>query len=527
VTGANHWRGLRGVTTARSVLKMAAPILAALAALCGCDLAPVYRPPQYVLPASYQGSPPFKIAHPLDTLPRGPWWERFNDPLLNQLEQQLTAENPNLAAMAEQYTQARDMAAEARAGLFPQVTANGLLSDNKQSQQRLFRPPNTDQPIREASNQILMGASWEPDFWSQIRNSTRAQKRLAQSSAAALAAARLSLQAELANDYIALRGLDRQLAIYRASITYYEKAVLITMQRLQGRIGAGLDVARSRGQVASTQALLDGTVASRAVLQHAIAVLVNVTPSSFSIPEVAAERLTAPAVPVGVPSSLLQRRPDIAGAERQMASANAEIGVSRAAFYPNITLSAAAGFEAAGFSLASLSNSLWMIGASAVMPLFEGGLRRAELQRSWAQYAQMRDNYRAIVLSAFQEVEDGLALTTNLQAQVQRQSQAVTEAGIAQTLTLQLYVGGLTNYLDVVVAQQTELIALTAEVQVEVSRMQASVGLISALGGGWSTADLPTEDGVLPFDPLDVKGNDRQPRPDGTGVGTEEASKSP
>jgi NodT family efflux transporter outer membrane factor (OMF) lipoprotein len=286
-------------------------------------------------------------------------------------------------------------------------------------------------------------------------------------------------------------------------------------------------VARSRGQVASTQALLDGALGNRAVLQHAIAVLVNVNPSGFSIPEDALDRLTPPAVPVGVPSSLLQRRPDIAGAERQMASANAEIGVSRAAFYPNITLSANAGFEAAGFSLASLSNSLWMIGASAVMPLFEGGLRRAELQRSWSQYAQTRDNYRSIVLSAFQEVEDGLALTTDLQAQAQHQSQAVTEAGKAQALTLQLYVGGLTNYLDVVVAQQTELTALTAAVQVAVSRLQASVGLIRALGGGWSTADLPTEDGVLPFGPLDVADSDRRPRPGGAEPGAEDASGPP
>jgi multidrug efflux system outer membrane protein len=527
VIDASDRRGLRRVAVTPSALKLAGPVLAALTGLCGCDLAPPYRPPQYVLPASYQGSPPFRVAHPLDTLPRGPWWERFNDPQLNQLEEQLTAENPNLAAMAEQYTQARDLAAEARAGLFPQVIASGLLSDNKDSQQRLFLSRNSSTPIKEASNQILAGASWEPDFWSQIRNSTRAQKRLAQSSAAALAAGRLSLQAQLADDYTALRGYDSQLAIYRTSIRYYQQAVQITLQRLQGKIGAALDVARSRGQVASTQALLDGALGNRAVLQHAIAVLVNVNPSGFSIPEEAVDRLTPPAVPVGVPSSLLQRRPDIAGAERQMASANAEIGVSRAAFYPNITLSANAGFEAAGFSLASLSNSLWMIGASAVMPLFEGGLRRAELQRSWSQYAQTRDNYRSIVLSAFQEVEDGLALTTDLQAQAQHQSQAVTEAGKAQALTLQLYVGGLTNYLDVVVAQQTELTALTVEVQVEVSRLQASVGLISALGGGWSTTDLPTEDGVLPFGPLDITGSDRQPQPDGTGTGTEEASKPP
>ena len=520
-------RSRRFTAHRRSVLKLTGPAVAAVIGLCGCDLAPPYHPPHYILPANYQGSRPFKVAHPLDTLPRGPWWERFNDPLLNQLEQQLTAENPDLAAMAEQYTQARDLAAEARAGLFPQVTASGLLSDNKESRHRLFRSPNSTAPTEEASNEILAAASWEPDFWSAIRNRTRVQKRLAQSSAAALAAARLSLQAQLADDYIALRGLDRQLAIYRTSITYYQQAVRITMQRLQGRIGAALDVARSRGQVSSTQALLSGALGNRAVLQHAIAVLVNVNPSSFSIPESVAEGLTVPAVPVGVPSSLLQRRPDIAGAERQMASANAGIGVSRAAFYPDITLSAYAGFQDSGFNLASLPNSLWMIGASAVVPLFEGGLRRAELQQSWSLYAQTRDNYRSTVLAAFQEVEDGLALTADLRTQARQQAQAVAEAGKAQTLTLQLYVGGLTNYLDVLVAQQTELTALTVQIQVAVSRLQASVNLIRALGGGWSTADLPTENGVLPFGPLDVKGNDRQPRPDGTGVGSEEASKSP
>jgi NodT family efflux transporter outer membrane factor (OMF) lipoprotein len=517
VIAANHGRGLWGIAAApRPALKSAGFVLGVLFGLCGCDLAPEYRPPQYDLPEGYQLSPPFKVARPLDELPRGPWWEGFNDPRLNQLEQQLTAENADLAAMAEAYTQARDMVAKARAGLFPQVTASGLLSDNRRSQERLFQATTSIAPIWEASNVILAGASWEPDFWSRIRNSTLAQKRLAQSSAAAVATARLSLQAELLNDYVALRGLDRQLAIYRASIKNYEQAVGITTQRLQGQIGAALDVARARAQVASTQALLHGAVANRAVLQHAIAVLVNANPSSFSIPEDAAERLTAPAVPVGVPSSLLQRRPDIAGAERRMAAANAEIGVSRAAFYPNITLSANIGSMAAGFGLLTAANTLWMIGASAVEPLFEGGLRRAQLQRSWSQYEQTRDNYRTIVLSAFKEVEDGLALTTNLLAQTERQSEAVTQSGKAQTLSLELYVGGATDYLDVVVAQQTELSALTVKVQVEVSRLQASVGLIRGLGGGWSTADLPSEDGVIPFGPLDYEDNNHQPRPDGT-----------
>jgi outer membrane protein, multidrug efflux system len=263
------------------------------------------------------------------------------------------------------------------------------------------------------------------------------------------------------------------------------------------------------------------------VLEHAIAVLVGANPSSFSIPVVGESRLAAPAVPVGLPSQLLERRPDVASAERQMASANAGIGVSRAAFYPNITISGAFGFQDSGFNLASLPNSLWTIGASAVLPLFEGGLRRAELQRSWSVYAQSRDSYRSTVLRAFQEVEDGLALTLHLQEQTQRQAAAVAEAYKAQDLTLQLYIGGLTNYLDVVVAQETALTARIVEVQVQVSRVQAAVTLIRALGGGWSAADLPTEDGVLPFGPLDYTDIDYQPRPDGTGLGVHAASEPP
>jgi len=379
----------------------------------------------------------------------------------------------------------------------------------------------------EANNEILATASWEPDFWSAIRNSTRVQKRLAQASAASLASARLSLQAELATDYIALRGLDTQEAVYRASIAYYQKAVQITTQRLTGQIASAVDVARSQAQLASTEALQSNILASRALLEHAIAVLVGANPSSFSIPVADESRLAAPAVPVGLPSQLLERRPDVASAERQMASANAGIGVSRAAFYPNITISAAAGFQDSGFNLASLPNSLWTIGASAVLPLFEGGLRRAELQRSWSQYAQARDSYRSTVLRAFQEVEDGLALTLHLQEQTQQQATAVAAASKAQALTLQLYIGGLTNYLDVVVAQETALTARTVEVQVQVSRLQAAVTLIRALGGGWSAADLPTEDGVLPFGPLDYTDNGDQRRPDGAGQGTQAASKPP
>ncbi len=346
------------------------------------------------------------------------------------------------------------------------------------------------------------------------------QKRLAQASAAALASARLSLQAELADDYIALRGFDADEAVYRSSTAYYAQAVDITEQRLQGRIASALDVARAKGQLASTQALESSVAASRALMQHAIAVLVGSDPISFSIPAAEEIQLSMPDVPVGVPSGLLQRRPDIAGAERQMAAANTAIGVSRAAFYPNITISVSGGFQDTGFDLFNLPNSLWTIGAGAVLPIFEGGLRHAELQRSWSQYAQARDSYRSTVLSAFQEVEDGLVLTTSLQTQAQQQALAVTDAERAQTLSLQLYVGGLTDYLNVVVAQETELTARIAQVQVQVSCLQAAVNLIGALGGGWSTADLPAEDRILPLDKTDYV--HQPPEPD-----ADEASTSP
>ena len=496
----------------------------ALFLLAGCDLAPTYNTPHYVLPDNWRGQGPFSLANPRDELPRSPWWALFGDPLLNQLEQQLAAQNPNLAAMYEQYVQARDAAAIARSGLYPQLSVNGQTSYEKESKNTPFRNPQSTVPLAEPNNLIRAGATWEPDFWLRIRNGERMQARLAQSSAALVANARLSLEVQLANSYFALRGLDTQTDVYRRAVANYAKSVQITLQRLRGAIAAGLDVARAESQLASAQAQLSATLASRTVLEHAIAVLVGAYPSTFSIPVAERNTLMNPARPVGVPSQLLERRPDIASAERQMAAANANIGITRAAFYPNITISAAGGFQDTGFNLASLPNSLWSIGASAVLPLFEGGLRQAELQQSWSQFAQTRDNYRATVLNAFQQVEDGLTLYASLRAQNQAQLRAVTASNKAMNLTQQLYVGGTISYLDVVVAQQTALLAEIAAAQARTAQLQASANLILALGGGWSTADLPTEHGVLPFDPLDVINTDHRLQPDGTGPGTRAAS---
>ena len=478
--------------------------LAVAGILAGCNLAPTYDPPHTLLPDSYQGSGAFRVAQPEDALsPRGDWWTLFGDEQLNRLEEQLIRENPNLEAATEVYTQARDLAAAAQSHLYPWIGAQALVSDNRESAHHLFSTTNV--PQQEGSNVIGGVASWEPDFWHAIRNRAHAQKRLAQASAADLATARLSLEAELANDYIAVRGYDVELEVLRQSIIAYQKAVEVARLRSQGKIASGLDLARALSQLDSAQAQETETKLQRDLMQHAIAVLVNAMPSGFSIAPVKEFTLRPPQVPAGLPSELLQRRPDVASAERQMAAANAEIGVSRAAFYPNITLGAGAGFEDNAFNLLSLPNSMWSVGAGAMLPLFEGGLRRAELQRSWSQYAQTRDGYRSTVLASFQEVEDGLSLTQRLATEVVQQREASDQALQAQTISTMLYEDGLDNYLSVAVAQVQALAAQTAEVQILTRQMQASVSLIRALGGGWTVQVLPNEQQTLPFGPFDYR----------------------
>jgi outer membrane protein, multidrug efflux system len=468
--------------------------------LSGCELAPVYDPPHFILPASYQGSGPFRVAHPDEALsPRGDWWTLFGDEQLNQLEDQLGRANPTLQAAADAYAQARSLAAEAQSTLSPQVNASAGLSENKSSVNRLFRNPTSPAPIREASNQVGAAASWEPDFWHALRNSAHAQKRLAQASAADLATARLSLQAELANDYVAVRGLDAQLEVLRQSIASYRAAVEVARLRTRGEIASGLDLARALSQLDSAQAQETETRLQRDVMQHAVAVLIGEMPSTFSIASISEFRLTPPQLPAGVPSELLQRRPDIASAERQMAAANASIGVSRAAFYPNVTFNLTGGFQDSGFNLLSLPNSLWSVGAGAVMPLFDAGLRRAQLRHSWAQYAQTRDNYRVTVLAAFQEVEDGLSETQRLATEDTQEHEASDQAGQALSISTMLYKDGLDNYLSVSVAQVQALDAQLTEVRLRIRQTQAAVSLIRALGGGWTVQGLPDEKQTLQF----------------------------
>ena len=487
--------------------RYAAALIASLGVgLSGCNLAPVYDPPHFILPDSYQGSGPFRVAHPDEALsPRGDWWTLLGDEQLNQLEDQLGRANPTLQTAADVYAEARSLAGEAQSALSPQVSANAVVSENKESVNRLFRSPTSRAPLQEASNQIGAAASWEPDFWHALRNSAHAQKRLAQASAAELATARLSLQAELANDYVAVRGLDAQLEVLRQSIGSYQAAVEVARLRTNGNIASGLDLARALSQLDSAQAQETETRMQRDLMQHAVAVLIGAMPSTFSIAPISGFRLTSPQLPAGVPSQLLQRRPDIASAERQMAAANASIGVSRAAFYPNVTFSLTGGLEDTGFNLLSLPNSLWSVGAGAVLPLFDAGLRRAQLRHSWAQYAQTRDNYRATVLAAFQELEDGLSQTQRLTTEGTQEHEASNQAAQALSISTMLYQDGLDNYLSVAVAQVQALATQLTEVQLRTRQIQADVSLIRALGGGWTVQALPSEKQTLQFTASDYR----------------------
>ncbi|WP_321853960.1 efflux transporter outer membrane subunit [Paraburkholderia tropica] len=488
----------------KTLLLRAGLLIGAAVPLAACSLAPTYKPPHVAIPATYKtAQAPFEPANPAAQLSQGPWWTIFNDSELTSLEKQLDAANPSLLAEQETYTQARSVVAEARSQLFPQLSAQAFGSLNGESKHALFHNPSS-LPVEESSLGYGAAASWEPDLWGEIRNRTQFAKANAQASAALVASARLGLELDLAEDYIELRGLDTQHALYQNTLAYYTDAVKVTQLRYDSKIAAGLDLERAKDQLATAQAADTDVQAKREVLANAIAVLTGNNPSSFEIQVDQLSNLSVPTVPAGVPSTLLQRRPDIAAAERQVAAANAAVGVARAAFYPNIRLGADFGFVDDGLALAALPESAWSVGSSAVLPLFEGGLRRAEEQQSWSVLRQATDTYRATVLEAFREVEDQLSSTNKLGAEAVQRKDAVTAALKVQTTAMQLYTSGLDNYLSVTVAQKSALDAELSAVQVDTRRLQTAVKLVGALGGGWTVADMPTADQTVPFSPVGI-----------------------
>ena len=496
----------------RSVSVVTPFILSGCNALPGVDLAPDYQPPEFIVPASWRGSSPFVEAKPSDAEIRTQWWRLYRDPVLNKLEAQAMSSNADLHAAAERFVQARDIMMKTQSHLFPQLGVGFGGSSNKESENALFRGPTN--PIYDTAVSDIGIASWEPDIWFAIRNETRARVYRAEQRAAEYALARLSFQAELASDYFMLRGLDAQLDIYKQSIIFYKQSLNIVNDRFAGNVASELDVARAKALLFSTEAKQLEVQGEREVVEHAIAVLVNRAPASLEIPSAVPLNIVPLKMPRRLPSTLLERRPDIAAAEREMAQANREIGVARAAFYPKVEFRLEGGFEDHGINLVSLANSFWTYGSSVSMPIFDGGMRRAQVQKSWSVYRETEDKYRSTVLAAFQEVEDGLSLTNRLSASAKKLDEAIAAAMQTQNLTMDLYKGGLNSSLDMIYAQVATLTARIEGAQVKARLLKASVGLIRSLGGGWDRGKLPADDQIRPFGAMQYE-NLSKPAPAG------------
>ncbi|MDR7116078.1 efflux transporter outer membrane subunit [Caulobacter sp. BE254] len=448
----------------------------------GCTLAPAYAPPSVVVATpAYREAGPWTPAAPADAQARGAWWRVFGDPVLDDLEQRLEAGGPDLAAALARYDQASALARRARAARSPSVDAIASVERYRNAGQS-----RQDDSLVEAT------AAYELDLWGRVRNLVAAGRAEAQASGADLASARLSLQAQLADTYFQLRGLDGQILVLTRTADAYEKALALTDKRFRGGASSAVDVGRARTQLAATQAQYEQALADRALLEHAIAALVGESASRFTL-ATAPDLVEPPRVPVDAPSSLLQRRPDVAAAERRMAAANARIGVARAAAFPSLTLAATGGFESAGGDLLSASNRQWALGPVAVgLPLLDGGARRADVAASRAAFEEQAALYRKTVLDAFREVEDQLALANRLATAEARQAEAVDAAMRTNVLATTRYREGATSYLDVVIAQTAELDARRTALDLRTRRLAAGVDLIRALGGGWDGTPGPS-----------------------------------
>ena len=456
---------------------------AALATLSACTTAPSYERPTAAAPAVFKEAPAADStwfpAAPADTLDRGPWWQLFVDPGLSRLVEQVEVSNQNVAAAVAAYAQAQALVRQQRATLFPSLAIDAGATRNG----------GTAALAKLTSLQLGLGASWEPDIWGQLRLAVTSAQASAQASAANLAAARLSAQAALATDYFALREADNEIALLTAAVSAYARSLRITQNQYDAAIAQRTDVLQAQTQLETTRANLTAMVGQRALLEHAIALLVGKAPADFSVAP-APWNAVVPAVPLVVPSALLQRRPDIAAAERAVAAANAQIGIQRAAYFPSLGLSASYG--GAGSTLPSLfraSNNLWSLGLSAAQTLFDAGAIAARVEGAQAARAVTVANYRQTVLGAFQAVEDELATSRSLAEQENQRRAASADADRTEQLILNQYLQGQVPYTSVVTAQVTALGARQTLSQLMSSRQAAAVALIQALGGGWHAPD--------------------------------------
>lgn len=476
------------------------------------NLAPKYEPPQYVVPDSWHGASPFVEAKPADGELRPDWWKLFGDPVLDGLIEQAMVANPDLQAAAERFVQARDIMMAARSQYFPRIGLEMGASHNRQSHDRLFRPENS--PLQSSTVEPGGIASWEPDFWSALRNAAQVEIYRAEERAADWGLARLSLQAEIAANYFTIRGFDAQRAIYKHSIDLYKDTLNVVKAQFAGKIASALDVARIESLLFSTESKLARIEGQREVAEQAIAVLVNLTPDSFSIEPKDELRVEKFKIPNTLPSTLLERRPDVAMMERRMAEANRVIGIARAAFFPNVSFRLGGGLEEKGLDLLKIANSFWSYGATFSVPLFQSGYRRAQLQQAWSAYRETEDLYRLTVLKAFREVSNNLTMTNRLTVASERQDAAVGANVKTQNLTMQLYRGGLANSLEVIFSQLATLEARISSVEIKTELLKSSVELVRAFGGGWNRDQLPSDDEIQPFGIFEYSDLDK-PKPAG------------
>ena len=460
-------------------------VIATLLALLftGCAVGPNYQRPTAPDAASFKEAEGWVPAVPADALERGAWWSLFGDPVLDQLAASVEVSNQNMAAAVAAYAQARALVAQQRASLFPTVTLNGG-ANRSHSGSGSSSTAATGGRTGD-SYQLSIGGNWEPDVWGRLGRAVEGASAGAQASAADLASARLSAQGQLAINYLSLRQTDAQKALLESTIAGYLRTLEITQNRYTAGIVAKTDVLQSQTQLANAQADQAGLVRQRAQLEHAVAVLTGQAPGNFSLAPTVWNP-TVPEVPVGVPSTLLQRRPDIAAAERRVAAANEQIGIARSAYYPTLSLGASYGLSAGSVAdLFSTSASVWSFGVSAAQILFNAGATRARVQGSEAAHAQAVASYRQTVLGAFQGVEDQLAATRILLIQQDLRRQASQAADQVEQQVLNRYRSGQVGYTEVITAQATALTARRALVQAMADRQTTAVALIQSLGGGW------------------------------------------
>lgn len=482
------------------------------AAVAGCAVGPNYSRPSAPLSSAFKEAKGWTPATPADVLDRGDWWTLFGDPALNGLEQRVAVSNQNVIAAEAAYRQARAMVAEQRAALFPTIdlSAGATRSGGGRNGSALVGGGTTGATTGTGSGgtgttgatfsngghaattyRTSIGGTWEIDVWGRIRRTIEAARATAQASAADLAAATLSARGELATDYFGLRQADTDLALDQATVAAYRRTLQITTNRFNAGVAPHSDVLQAQTQLDNAEAALEGVAQTRATYEHAIAVLVGEAPGNFSIPMVADWTAETPQIPPGVPSTLLQRRPDIAAAERRMQAANAQIGVQTAAFFPDLTLTGSYGFAATELGrLFSASNAAWSFGASATELLFDGGARTARVRGARAAYDQSIAQYRQTVLGALQDVENQLAASRVLERQYAYRRDASADADQAEAMVLNRYKAGQVSFTDVATAQAAAYAARSALAQAAAQRQTTAVALIQSLGGGWRAVSL-------------------------------------